>query len=371
MSEQRFIQEEQLTTKDLLLRLIGVLRQLVNEWRIILVGMAVGCFLSILYDYKEYQDTTYWAEIHFNLENGGGGGGGLGNFAGMAAAFGIQGGGQQTTDLFSGSNFNIILQSKLLFERAFMKEVTVKGKKMLFANYYKDSSNIAREEWGGTMFQKPNKDAIKYRFIQKNPNDFTPEENEMIQTMFEKLLTGTEIIPREKGSSIMILKGISNNELLSKIWVETLLETLEEFYIEVKTKKTKEILDIQETRLAELSGKLSSTDRQVASTTYQGINAVDPLAPMRTQQVTRNNQFIAQQYFTQLATVENIKLMLLNQTPFFMIVEPVRLPLVKLTFTIGGRTTMGAMFGLVLLCVYILSRNTIRSVIASENEEKN
>lgn len=370
MAENNIIQEEQLTTKDLIFQFIGILKQLSKEWRLLLIGACLGGLLSVAYDLKEYRETLYWGEVSFNLESGNQSNNTLGAFAGMASAFGIQGGGAGgSSDLFSGINFGVVLNSRALYDRAFMKEVTVNGKKELFVNYYKDSSGIAQKEWAGNLFKEPNYGAIKYRFKKKNPKDFTPLENQIIEALHAKLSASTFLMNADKGSSIMTLKASSISENLSKAWVEVLVETLEEYYIEIKTKKTRDVLDVQEKRLAELSSKLSATDRQLANATFQAVNAVDPMAPMRTQQVSRNNQYASQQYFQQLAQVENIKLMLINQTPFFMIVEPVRLPLSKTSSTVGDRMLPGAIIGFVLLSVFILFRNTIRSVMATAKED--
>jgi hypothetical protein len=365
MSEKSFVQEQQLTTKDLIIRFIGVIRQLTKEWRLLMIGACIGGLLSIAYDLKEYREKLYWGIIQFNLENGSSNS--LGSLASMASAFGMQTGGGGS-DLFSGINFNVILQSRALYDRAFMKEVTVNGKKILFVNYYKDSCGIAQREWAGNFFKSPNTEAIKYKFAKKDPKDITPYENLIIQALYEKLSASTFLTSTDKGSSIMTLKASSISENLSKAWVEILLKTLEEYYVEIKTQKTREVLEIQEKRLAELSSKLSNTDKQVANANYQAINAVDPLAPMRTAQVSRNNQYIAQQYYTQYTTVENLKLMLINQTPFFMIVEPVRLPLTTTNSTVGESLFPGAILGLILLSIFILFRNTLRNVMASVKE---
>ncbi len=365
MADLQTIQEEQVNTKELLKKTIQFLREVGKEWRLLLISLALGSLISLLMDLQEVKETEYVGEIQFNLETGGGGGG-FGGLGGLAGAFGMNVGGATSNDLFSGGNFNLLVGSKALYEKALMKEVLINGKKTLFINYYKDSSDIARKEWGGDLFHKANTKAIKYRFNKKNPDQFTEEENTMIDAIYEKLSKKTELMSLDKTGTIMILSATTNNQKLTKIWLETLIKSIEEFYVEMKTRKTREIYDIQMTRLRELEGKLSSTDRQLANATFQSVNAVDPTAPMRTQQLNRNNNFISQQYYNQLAAVEQLKMSLINQTPLFTILQPVRLPLLQLKYTIGGNTSKGAMLGFVLCLVFIVIRNTFRE-INSEN----
>jgi hypothetical protein len=366
MAETQIIQEEQISTKDLFQKIINVFRLIGSEWKLLLIGIAVGTLVSILLDIKNFKESQFYGEIQFNLESGNPNQGGMGGFAGLANAFGVPGGmgGAQSNDLFSGGNFGLVISSKTLYEKALMKEVIVGNRKTLFINYYKDSSDIKRNEWGGDLFHEPNKEAINFRFVPKSPEQFTKNENELVATIYEKLLKQTELKPLDKNSSIMILSATTNNEMLTKIWIETLLQTLEEFYSDVQTKKTKKIYDIQLERLNELQGKLNSTDRQLAITTFQNMNAVDPTAPMRQQQLNRNNTFISNQYYTQMATVENLRMLLIHQTPLFTLLQPVRLPLLRKDYTIGGSTKLGAFLGFFICLVFIIIRRTYQELVS-------
>lgn len=363
MAEYQTIQEEQINTKDLIKKVIGVFTLIGNEWRLLLISIALGTLISILLDVKELKDTDYTGEIQFNLEAGGGQQMNLGGLGGLAGAFGM-GGGVTSNDLFSGGNFGLLISSKTLYEKALMQEVLVSGKKTIFINLYKDSSDIAKKEWGGDLLHEPNFDAIKYRFQAKPVNDFTKDENIMLSTIYEKLEAQTALQPLDKMGSIMVLSATTNSEYLTKVWLETLLKTLEEFYTEVRTRKTREIYDIQMGRLRELEGKLSSTDRQLANTQFQNQNAVDPTAPMRTMQLNRSNNYVSNQYYQQLAAVEQLKMQLINITPLFTVLQPVRLPLLQRTYTVGGNTQTGAFVGFFLCLIFIIMRKSYQELMS-------
>lgn len=360
MADYQTIQEEQINTKDLIMKIIGVFRLIGNEWRLLLISIALGTLISILLDIKELKDTDYTGEIQFNLEAGGGQQMGLG---GLAGAFGI-GGGATSNDLFSGGNFGLLISSKTLYEKALMQEVMIGGKKTLFINFFKDSSDIAKKEWGGDFLHEPNYRAIKFRFSPKSPNEFTKEENILLSTIYDKLEAQTRLQSLDKTGSIMILSATTNSEYLTKVWLETFLKTLKEFYIEVRTQKTREIYDIQMKRLQELEGKLSSTDRQLANAQFQNQNAVDPTAPMRTMQLNRSNNYVSNQYFQQLATVEQLKVQLINITPLFTVLQPVRLPLLQRNYTVGGNTQKGAFVGFFLCLIFIIMRKSYQELIS-------
>ncbi|UTA70150.1 hypothetical protein [Emticicia sp. 21SJ11W-3] len=365
MAETQIIQEEQINTKELFQKIVKFFKLIGSEWRLLLISIAIGTLGSIIFDIKNFKESQYYGELHFNLESGSSNQNAMGSFAGIASAFGVGNmGGSQSNDLFSGGNFTSVISSKALYERALMKEVVVNNRKVLFINYYKDSSDISRKEWAGDWFKAANTAAIKFRFKPKSPDQFSKPENEIVTAIYEKLVKQTTMAPLDKNGSIMVLSANTNSEMLTKIWLETLLKTLEEFYIEVRTKKTKEIYDIQVGRLRELEGKLSSADRQLAITTYQNLNAVDPTAPMRQQQQNRNNSFISNQYYTQMASVENLRMLLIHQTPLFTMLQPVRLPLIRKDYIIGGSSKLGAFLGFFICVVFIIFRRTYQELVS-------
>lgn len=363
MADYQTIQEEQINTKDLIKKVIGVFKLISNQWRLLLISIALGTLISILLDVKELKDTDYTGEIQFNLEAGGGQQMAMGGLGGLAGAFGM-GMGAASNDLFSGGNLGLFISSKTLYEKALMQEVLIGGKKTLFINFYKDSSDIARKEWGGDLLHAPDFKSIKYRFQSKPVNNFTKDENILLSTIYEKLEAQTTLQPLDKMGSIMVLSATTNSEYLTQVWLETLLKTLKEFYIEVRTQKTREIYNIQMRRLYELEVKLSSTDRQLANTQFQNQNAIDPTAPMKTMQLNRSNNYVSNQYYQQLAAVEQLKMQLINVTPLFTILQPVRLPLLQRTYTVGGNTQTGAFVGFFLCLIFIIMRKSYQELMS-------
>jgi len=364
MADYQTIQEEQINTKDFIKKVIGVFKLISNQWRLLLISISLGTLISILLDVKELKDTDYSGEIQFNLEAGGSQQMPMGGFGGLAGAFGI-GMGTASNDLFSGGNLGLFISSKALYEKALMQEVLIGGKKTLFINFYKDSSDIAKKEWGGDWLNEPNYKAIKYQFqSKKQVNNFTKKENIFLATIYKKLEAQTALQPLDKMGSIMVLSATTNSEYLTQVWLETLLKTLKEFYIEVRTQKTREIYDIQMRRLRELEAKLSSTDRQLANTQFQNQNAIDPTAPMRTMQLNRSNNYVSNQYFQQLAAVEQLKMQLINVTPLFTVLQPVRLPLLQRTYTVGGNTQTGAFIGFFICLIFIILRKSYQELMS-------
>ena len=320
--------EEQVSTKELLLKFFSTTKLLSNKWKIWLSVFLLGSCLSLFKDLTFDKVTNYRSSIIFNLELGGGSGGG--QLSGLASTFGlfsqsnVSGG-----DLFTSQNFPTIMRSRAVLERALMKHVVVGTDTLLMINYIADSSDIKINEWGGDLIHEPFNAAINYDFDKKDPQSFSVLENEIINSIYLKLMDATTIDVVKPTNSIMLLTTVLTNERMAKIWVENVLKTTEEFYVEMKTKKTRELLDVQTRQLNKLGTSLGILDSQIARLSFENPNVVDPRGLLKETQANRKSGFLTNQYLTQLNAVEGLKRILLEQTPIFTIMDETRLPLEK------------------------------------------
>lgn len=360
------LKEQEVSTKEFIKQTIKFVQDIGKSWRLLMIGLLLGAIVSFILDIVNQKETSYQATISFNLDIGGGGSSGMGQMSGIADVLGVGGMTQgQSGDLLSGANFPTLAKSRIVFEKALMSNVVLAGDTLLMANYYKDSSDIARTDWAGNLFKKPKTNFIEYRFVKKNPDDFTPEENEIITSLYTHLYDKTTF-EGVNSSSLTQLSVVNTNEILAKVWAETLLKTTEAFYKEVKTQKTRNLLTEQENRLDSLRNLMMGTDGQLARLSFQNPNIIDPGARMREQQVGRNNNFYSTQYYTQLANVESLNRLLTEQTPIFTIIDPIRLPLMTASGGLGQSYKLGSILGLVLSLVISVIMNTYREIVSSE-----
>lgn len=360
------LKEQEVSTKEFLSQTFNFVRSIGKSWRLLMIGLLSGAIISFILDIVNEEEKKYMAAVSFNLDIGGANQG-TNPMSGFASAFGLGGMQQnQSGDLLSGANFPTLAKSRIVFEKALMTNVVVEGDTMLMANYYKDSCGIVDTEWAGSLFKKPRQGFIDYRFEKKSPDDFTPDENEIISSLCAHLYDNTNF-EGVNSSSLTRLSVISSNDILAKTWAETLLKTTEAFYKEVKTQKTRNILTEQENRLDSLRALMNGTDSQLARLSFQNPNIINSNAQMRQQQVGKNNTFYSTQYYTQLANVESLNRLLTEQTPIFTIIDPIRLPLTVYSGGLGQSYKLGSILGLVLSLVIAVVMNTYREIV---NEEK-
>ncbi len=319
-------QESFVATKELLLNIFSFFTLIFNKWRIWLTALLLGTIISLIMDLTQERVVNFRSTIIFNLELGGTST--SGQLGGLASAFGIGvPSGGSSGELFTSQNFPTILRSRAVLERALMKNVEVNGDTLLMMQYVMDSSDIKTNEWAGDLFHDPFTEAINYKFKKKDPKDFTVLENRIMNSVYDKVMEVTEIGSVKTTNSIMVLTSVLTNELLVKKWLETVLKTTEEFYIEMKTKKTRDMLETQYEQLAKIQGQLNSADSRLAQVTFENPYVADPSGRMKETQINRKSTFLSSQYLAQLSTIEGLNRVLLEQTPIFTVMEETRLPL--------------------------------------------
>jgi hypothetical protein len=358
-------QESYIATKELLLNIFSFFDLIFSKWRIWMIAMMVGVVISLIIDLTDEKVIDYKANIVFNLELGGASSNS--QLGGLASAFGLpsMSGGGSSGELFTSQNFPTIVRSRAVLERVLMKDVVVNGDTLLMMQYVMDSSDIKTNEWAGGLFSEPFTEAINYKFPKKDPKDFTMLENVIMNSVYEKMMDVTDISVVKSTNSIMIITSILTNELLAQKWVETVLSTTEEFYVEMKTKKTRDMLETQHERLEKIQAELFSADSRLARITFENPYVADPSGTMKQTQISRQSSFLSTQYLTQLTTIESLNRLLLEETPIFTIMEESRLPLQQELQKSGLNLKL---FGLALLFLSIFGiaiADTYRKVITS------
>ncbi len=308
------------------------------------------------------KDGLYGGKTVFNIDLEGGGGGQMG---GLASAFGL-GGGNPSGGLLDAANFSEVLTSRTVFEDALMTEIELFGRKDLLINFVVDSSGIKENQWGGGLFYGPSYFA-DIRYTKKKPGEeFTRDETMAISEIIGMLEKSTVLEP-EQGTSLYNLSAKLENELLTKAYIETLLDATERFYTKMRTIRTRRLIAIQEKRVDSLRSVLYRFDNSLARNTYDQPNLVDPLAASKTTKLSRDASYVSSQYATNMASLDNLKNLLVEQAQVFHVLTPVLIPMVSSNKAgISVRLT-----GLILLfaAIMIISlRKTYLDVMSEEPE---
>lgn len=350
--------EEQFTLKDVIIGLLAAKDAVLKSWKqvllITLLGLGIGWGLDIYLK----KPPSYIADVVFNLGTAGTSGGmpaGIGNLFGL--------GGAADANIFTGENFFIWVKSSPVLERALLKEVTISNKKILMANLYIDSSDIKENRWK----KVPN--WHKFKFTHAKPDSFNIEERMVLNDLIQDIDAATNIDELGKKSSFMEMKVTTINENLSSLWANTLLETVDEFYAEIQTTKTRKTLSLLERRADSLGRKLASSETRLAQVKDQSLFSVEVEAPVRATRLGRDTEFIQRLYLEALAGAEQTRVSLVREAPLFTIIEPIKRPL-DLTFDPGQRKKIGALLGFLIALIYVYFKSAYDDAVREKKLKK-
>lgn len=352
---------DQVSTKDFLKSVFKYFHFLGSNWQILLIAFLIGTLIDTSKNNFSKSSKKYGGMIEFNIDLEGNNN----PVGGLAGALGIQqmASSQGLTDI---TNFTKVITSETVFKRALMTEVELFNVKDLFINFYVDSSGIKEDEWGKKFYRGPLPFG-DYIFTEKEIQDFTPYENVIIRSIIEKIEEET-LLSKDAESSIYILQSVMINEMLTKTWLEVLLNATEEFYTEINTLKTRKLIAIQEKRTDSLSVLLRGVDRGIASRSFEQLETVDPYAAANISRLNRDNTYLSNLYLTNLNSLESLRNLLVEQTKIFHILTPVTLPL-EMSVKSGISIWLTAWILLVGTVFIISVIKTYNDIMKEESEE--
>ncbi|MGJ1322002.1 Wzz/FepE/Etk N-terminal domain-containing protein [Sphingobacterium faecium] len=310
-----------ITLKELVLKVREWNIYLFSKWYIIVLSGALVGITSYLY--AKWKKPIYTATTTFVLESGNQSGG-LGQYAGMAAMIGIDLGGSGG-GIFQGDNIIELYKSRSMLEKTLLSKSYSDSNELLIDRYI-DFNNL-RDQW------KNKPELLDISFTQDRSID---KDNQRLRdsliTAFSQAINKDvlKVGKPDKKLSIIQVDVVSRDEVFSKSFNETLVQHVNEFYIQTKTSKSlKNILVLQE--------KVDSVRTAMSGAIYSAVKVLDATPNLNpTRQVQRiapsqQAQFSAETNKAILAQlVQNLeltKMNLMQEQPLIQVVDQPVYPL--------------------------------------------
>jgi hypothetical protein len=357
MNEQN--ENDEISLKELIEKAKEWYSYLLSNWKIIFLAGIIGAALGLSYSF--IKKPIYTATLSFALEDEKGGGG-LGGALGLASSFGIDLGGGGGS-LFTGSNLTELFKSRSMVEQTLLTAVTYEGKTISLAEMY-----VGNKEWRGKWKDKP-----KFANVQFLPNsdrkDYTRVQDSILGVIYLDLSkNGLTVGQKDKKVAIITIDVNSTNELFSMYFTEALVKNVSDFYIETKSKKSRDNMLILERQTDSIRRELNGaiTGVAVANDNTFGLNPAMNVrrAPSARRQVdVQANTAILTELVKQS---ELAKVTLRKETPLIQVIDQPILPLKKEKL---GKIE-GAFIGSVLFGILSILFLSIKSFFKSTLREK-
>jgi hypothetical protein len=329
---------------------------LLSKWKVILLAGIIGAATGLTYSF--IKKPVYTASLSFALEDEKSGGG-LGSALGLASSFGIDLGGGGGS-VFTGSNLTELFKSRSMVEQTLLSPVVVEGKTVSLAEMY-----IQNKEWREGWNDNP-----KYKNIQFLPNadreSFTRVYDSILGLIYIDLSkNGLTVGQKDKKIAITNIDVASTNELFSKYFTEALVKEVSDFYVETRSKKARENMDILERQTDSIRKELNAAITGVAvanDNTFSlnpALNARRAPSARRQVDVQANTAILTEL----VKQTELAKVTLRKETPLIQIIDRPILPLKKEKVGKAKGIVVGGFLAGLLVIFGLIVRRVFKEII--------
>ncbi|WP_396152425.1 Wzz/FepE/Etk N-terminal domain-containing protein [Flavobacterium sp.] len=319
------MENDEITLKELLLKAKEWYTFLLSKWKTIVLAGIIGALLGLGYSF--YKKPIYTASLTYAVEDGKASGG-LGGALGLASSFGLDLGGS-SGGAFSGSNLMELFKSRAMVEQTLLAPVTQNNKTISLAEMY-----IQDKKWREKWEEKP---ALKTITFLPNIDraKFTRVQDSIFGLIYKELSTESLTVEqKDKKVAIGTITMRCTNEYFAQQFNLALTQTVIDFYVETKSKRAKENMDILVRQTDSIRGELNGaiTGVAVANDNTFGLNPalnVKRVPSARRQVDVQANTAILTEIVKQ---AELAKVTLRKETPLIQIIDQPILPLPKEKF---------------------------------------
>jgi hypothetical protein len=355
-TRQQHFEEDEVTLKDLILKIQEWRKYLLSKWLIIVIVGLIGAGIGLTMALVDKPD--YKGELTFVVEDNSSSP--LSAYAGLASQFGIDlGGGGSGSGVFEGDNVIEFLKSRLMIERALLSAVTYQGKTMSLADLYMEAYEL-REKW-----KRPELKALKFP-VTANREHFSLLQDSVLNVIHDQIVKARYKVEKlDKKLSFIKVQCTSTNEMFSKVFIQHIVDEASTFYIDTKTKHNKINIDRLQQQADSLEMLLNRKTYSAAAIQDLNLNPARQAAGVNTELAVRDKFMLQTMYAEVVKNLELSKIAMAQETPVIQIVDRPILPLKKERLgKIKGILLGGVLAGFIIVILLLARRiysETMRS----------
>lgn len=331
MTDNKHFSDSQFTLKEVIQNLRDWLLFFISQWKILIaagmIGMVLGALVSI------FKKPVFHAETSFVLEEGDTGG--ISQMSGLASLVGVNLGSLgSTSGLFQGDNIMELYKSDRMLGETLLSPFD--QEKLLIDRF------VEFEELDKKWASKVDISGMDFSLERQQ---FTVAQDSVVQQV-SKLIRERQlsVVKPDRKLSIIQVSISSKDEAFAKIFNETLVDKVNTFYLETKTKKTGENLRILQTQADSVRSILDESIAEYATATDRVPN-VNPLlnsAQVESRKRQIDVQATAAVYQEIVKNLEIAKVNHRNNSPLIQIIDSPRFPLKRTEIRLVKGIVLGA-----------------------------
>lgn len=343
------IQRDEMSIKELVLKLQEWSKYLFRYWVIILLCGLLGGALGFLYAYLA--KPAYTAELDFVIEESKSSG--LGAYAGLASQFGIDLGSAGTSGVFAGDNILIFLKTRFIVEKALTHPIKINNnnKYVTLADLYIDIYNL-KKGW----VKKPALRNINFP-VGLDRSKYSLDQDSILNVLFLDITKKRlDVNKPDKKMGFILVKCTTGDQLFSKFFVEQLVNEALTFYVETKTKQSKSNVDRLQRTADSLEILLNRKTYSAAVVQDLNANPAKRITTVGGEVATRDKLIIQTVYGEVIKNLEMSRMAMAQETPLMQIVDKPILPLLAKKPGKAISLIVGGMLGGILILIVLVLR---------------
>lgn len=275
----------------------------------------------------------------------------LSSYAGIASQFGISMP-EGSSDLFKSENIIELIKSNLIIDKTLLTPVIINGHTALLGDMYLVSNTIS--------IMTP--DHKKFGFSTTTNKRF----RDSVLTVIEASIVRKDLLEAkiDNNVTIRLASFSSRNEIFAKLFLETLMKNVGDYYVSTKTERALlNVLSLQKQTDSVKRLLYSSLTKSAISSGYLlNMNTARQVGQVSLQRDKIDLQIQTSTYVELVKNLEIAKLTLLKETPLFQIIDSPRFPLEKSVLRKAVTALVGLLLGF-LISLFFLARKTNKQVV--------
>jgi hypothetical protein len=323
----------ELTLPQIMSNVLYWAKLLLKKWWIIATLGMLGSVLGIFW--AASQKAKYQSRLTFALEESGGG---LTGVLSFASDFGFNLGGSNK-NIFSGDNIMNILTSRLMIEESLLSADTINGKVTSLADEYLYLTGMQKEYTNHKRIG-----TIRFPLNQER-NQFSYHQDSVMFLMYDRIVKKElKVSKPDKKLNFYEVRFTSFNERFSKVFTSRLVISAMRYYTEMRVKRSRETVDILESRVASMRGNAKAAIQGAASIRDANINPAFASQGAALQKTQLDVGAYSTAYSELFKTLELARYEYLREIPLLQIIDDAKYPL-KMIKT--GRLYAGIIGGII------------------------
>lgn len=347
----------EISFRELLLHVINWFKYVLSKWRIISIVVLLGAVAGFIHANR--QKLMYIATSTFVLQEAGASAGPSDTFASILGINSPEGSG-----IFQGDNLVELYRSRFMIKKTLLSKIPDENiyliDRYIQINHlqygWKNNSYLRHINW----FLKPD----------KNNKKIIRAQDSLITLFANDIRNNYLNINRDRQLNIFRVEVRSKNEDFSKLLNDQIVHTVNNFYVDTKTRRSLENLSLMQHQADSIKAALTTAMYRTASSTDYVYNAnpamqVNRVPSQRNQVEAENNRAMLNELVRNL---EVSKVALRKETPLIQLIDEPVFPLEKRRESRAKGLIIGGLIAAVLAIAYFSVVLLINRILYHSNE---